>query len=91
MYIDKKAGHEEHDVSCQFLIGNVYQKDGMIILKEDISVKYQFLIGNVYQIRDWRIKKVTMYMCQFLIGNVYLKLYCVEEEITSEEVSIPYR
>jgi len=68
MYIDKKAGHEEHDVSCQFLIGNVYQKDGMIILKEDISVK-----------------------CQFLIGNVYLKLYCVEEEITSEEVSIPYR
>ena len=44
MYIDKKAGHEEHDVSCQFLI-----------------------------------------------GNVYLKLYCVEEEITSEEVSIPYR
>ena len=68
MYIDKKAGHEEHDVSFQFLIGNVYQKDGMIILKEDISVK-----------------------CQFLIGNVYLKLYCVEEEITSEEVSIPYR
>ena len=68
MYIDKKAGHEEHYVSCQFIIGNVYQKDGMIILKEDISVK-----------------------CQFLIGNVYLKLYCVEEEITSEEVSIPYR
>ena len=55
--------------SCQFLIGNVYQRKPIPI---GMNCKCQFLIGNVY--RDYNMhmqEKDILLECQFLIGNVY--------------------
>ena len=51
-----------------------------------LKISCQFLIGNVY-LRDWRIKKITLYMCQFLIGNVYQKTLTEDEKKVFESVN----